>query len=119
MASKYDRFVNVMVAQVQAAQLWVVVDITECRSVVQKRGPSHLRRLKRRTGSDLIAPRRRNSAHLHRPWRATSAQSWALQDLLFCARHCDEPAQETLARFSVQAMESKIHRILLIEQDHS
>ena len=41
------------------------------RSVVRNRKPSQCFRSKRTTGSSIIAPRRRSSAHLHRPWRAS------------------------------------------------
>jgi hypothetical protein len=34
-------------------------------------GPSEICQLKRAAGCGIIAPRRSNSAHLHRPWRAS------------------------------------------------
>jgi hypothetical protein len=42
------------------------------RGVAQERRPSQIGRLKRLTGYGIIAPRRSNSAHLHRSRRATS-----------------------------------------------
>jgi hypothetical protein len=38
--------------------------------------PSQIYRLERVAGCGIIAPRRSNSAHLHRPWRATSDTAW-------------------------------------------
>jgi hypothetical protein len=38
--------------------------------VEQNRKPSQIRRLERAAGHGIIAPRRGNSEHLHRPWRA-------------------------------------------------
>ena len=43
--------------------------------VAQDRRPSLISRLKRMAASRIIAPRRSNSAHLHRPWRATHSPS--------------------------------------------
>jgi hypothetical protein len=43
------------------------------RGEVQYRRPSQICRLERVVGYGIIAPRRRSSAHLHRPWRAISA----------------------------------------------
>ena len=42
----------------------------EAVSVALNRGRSHVLGFKRVMGSDIIALRRSNSAHLHRPWRA-------------------------------------------------
>src|SRR5712671_2126201 len=39
-------------------------------SVAQNRRQSETYRLERMAGRGIIAPRRSNSAHLHRPWRA-------------------------------------------------
>src|SRR5262249_7516037 len=39
--------------------------------VVLDRRPSLSCRLARATGCDIIVPRRKSIAHLHRPWRAT------------------------------------------------
>jgi hypothetical protein len=44
-------------------------------AVAQDRRPSQLHRLQRVAGCRIIAPRQTNSAHLHRPWRATLRQS--------------------------------------------
>ena len=43
------------------------------RGVAQDRGPSQICRLERVAGCGVIASRRSNSAHLHRPWRASPA----------------------------------------------
>ena len=43
-------------------------------SAVPNRGQSHILGLQYVIGYDFIAPRRSNSAHLRRPWRATSVQ---------------------------------------------
>ena len=40
------------------------------RGVVQNRWPSQIYRLGRMAGGGIIAPRRNNRAHLHRPRRA-------------------------------------------------
>jgi hypothetical protein len=37
--------------------------------VAQNRGPSQIYRLERVAGRGIIGARRKNSAHLHRPWR--------------------------------------------------
>jgi hypothetical protein len=42
------------------------------RGAVQNRRPSQIYRLELVQGADIIAPPRKSSAHLHRPWRATS-----------------------------------------------
>ena len=42
---------------------------------MQDRGVSHTCRLKRVAGCGIIGPQRTNSAHLHRPWRATVRQT--------------------------------------------
>ena len=55
------------------------------RRVVQDRGASQTCRLERVAGCGIIAPRRTNSAHHHRPWRATSVQNWHAKILRFCA----------------------------------
>src|SRR5260221_13809943 len=55
--------------------LWPTCDTGKAAAhegVVQHRGPSQFCRLERVAGSRIIVPRRKNSAHLHRPWRATS-----------------------------------------------
>jgi hypothetical protein len=38
-------------------------------------GPSRSRRLERAIGRGIVAPRRSNSGHLHRPWRTTLRRS--------------------------------------------
>src|SRR5258708_32208468 len=56
------------------------VKLIECRwsavgalaGMVQDRTLSQIYRLERVAGCGIIAPRRTNSAHLHRPWRATA-----------------------------------------------
>lgn len=40
------------------------------RGAVQNHRPSQIYRLELVQGARIIAPRRNNSAHLHRPWRA-------------------------------------------------
>jgi hypothetical protein len=45
-------------------------NIKDSRSVVPDRRASHTGQLARIAGYGIIAPRRSNSAHLHRPWRA-------------------------------------------------
>jgi hypothetical protein len=46
--------------------------------VAQDRRPSQICRLERVAGRGIIAPRRKRSAHLHRPWRASDFNGlWA------------------------------------------
>ncbi len=51
------------------------------RGVVQDRRPSQIYRLKRVAGCGIIGAWRSNSAHLHRPWRASTAESTISSDL--------------------------------------
>ena len=51
---------------------------------------------KARTEPAIIAPRRSNSAHLHRPWRATSVQNWALQNAVFARDAATSVCRSTL-----------------------
>ena len=51
------------------------IEKTAPRGVAKNRRPSQTCRLERAAGCGLIGERRKNSAHLHRPWRATVRQS--------------------------------------------
>ena len=53
--------------------------------VAQDRRPSQYHRLERLVGRGILAPRRTNSAHLHRPWRATAR---------ICTTQCDLAAND-------------------------
>jgi hypothetical protein len=47
--------------------------------VAQDRRPSQICRLERVAGRGIIAPRRKRSAHLHRPWRAIFTEAEPLR----------------------------------------